>query len=68
MPSSNKEKTQQYVEQMYRCNMFNEMDIRKWEYKDEDEKTWELEKTYFENLFAENQTFQDNMGAGKSGF
>ena len=65
---SNKGRTQQYVMQMYRCNMFNETQIRKWEYKDDAEKTWEEAKSYYENLFAEKQTFQDDMGMGKSGF
>ena len=53
---------------MYRCDMFNEMEICKWECKDDANKAWALAKTYFEILFTENETFEDGMGAGKSGF
>ena len=68
MPLSDKEKTHQYVEQMYRCDMFNETKIRKWKCKSDDNRTWALAKKYFENLFTEKQTFQDDMDTGKSGF
>ena len=67
-PTSNKEKTYQYVEQMYRSNMFNEMEICKWECKSDTKKTWELARKYLENLFTEKQTFQDSMSAGKNVF
>ena len=53
---------------MHRSDVFNEMEIRKWECKSSTNKTWELAKKYFENLFTEKLTFQDDMGAGKSGF
>ena len=66
--ASDKEKTQQYVKQMYHYKIFNQTEICKWECKDDADNMWALAKTYFENLFTENQTFQDNMGAGKSGF
>ena len=67
MPVTNKEKTQQCVEQMYYCNLFTKMEVRKWKCKSSIEKTWKYAKTYFKNLFIKKQAFQDNMGAVKAG-
>ena len=68
MLASDEERTQQYVEQMYCCNMFDKTEISKWECKDDVNNTWALAKTYFEILFTEKQTFEDNTGAGNSSF
>ena len=47
--------------------MFTKTEVRKWETKHDAEKTWAHARTSFETLFADKQTFQDDIGAGKSG-
>ena len=66
MPASNKEKIQQYIKQIYCCNMFNKMEILKWECKDDAKKTWALANTYFKNLFTVNRPSKTIWAQGRA--
>ena len=48
--------------------MFIRTEVRKWGCKHGTNKTWPNGKAYFETLFTEKQTFQDDIGAAKRRF
>ena len=48
--------------------MFTENVLRKWANKVETDKIWTIVKVYFDALYIEKHTYQDDMGVTKSGF
>ena len=67
---SDEEMTQFYIEQMLDSGMFEKLELKEWEKKPEVDKTFNDTTDYFEEITADNETYELNMGstAKRAGF
>ena len=67
---SDADMTQFYVEQMMNSGMFEKQELKDWEKKPEADKTFDEATSYFEEIVADNETYESNAGgtAKRAGF
>ena len=59
---NNEDKLHHFILQMYKANMFDKEDIKKWERIPANEKTWDSATAYFANLVREQEMFDKLSG------